>query len=246
MNNYVLHLGDCLEKMKELADGSVDMVLADPPYGTIAAKWDSVIPLDQMWHQLKRVTKRGGVIAMTCSQPFTTKLISSNMKMFKYCWIWDKKCASGFNYARFQPMRQHEDIAVFYDGKAYFNSEGEKYDKPLTYSPASKDSESSRMTRTAAKGHRYTATHRKKYSILRFDKIKRGAIHPTQKPVPLMSYLIKAYTTEGQTVLDFTMGSGSTGVACVETKRNFIGIEKDEGYFNIAKGRIVRAVEDIP
>jgi len=231
--------GDCLEKMRDIPDGSVDMVLTDPPYGTTACKWDSVIPLEPMWEHLKRVIKPNGAIVMTASQPFTTTLISSNMGMFKYCWVWDKGVPSGFNYARFQPMRKHEDIAVFYTRAPAYDSQGEKYEKPITYSMAQSESESSHMTHSR-KGEKVTATHKKKQSIIQIKKVRRG-IHPTQKPVSLMEYLIKTYTNESETVLDFTMGSGTTGVACHNTGRDFIGIEMDNDYFNIAKERIEQA-----
>ena len=228
--------GDCLEKMKDIPDKSIDMILCDLPYGTTACKWDSIIPLEPMWEQLKRVIKPNGAIVMTASQPFTTTLIASNMKMFKYCWVWDKGVPSGFNYARFQPMRKHEDILVFYAKAPTYDSQGDPYDKPVTYKMAHSESDSSHMTHSR-KGEYATATHKRKHSILRFDKVRNG-VHPTQKPVALMEYLIKTYTNEGETVLDFTMGSGTTGVACKNLNRDFIGIEFDAEYFEIAKTRI--------
>lgn len=138
--------GDCLHEMSQISDKSIDLVLTDPPYGTTACKWDSVIPIEPMWNQLKRIIKTRGVIAFTTSQPFTTKLISSNMRMFRYCWIWDKLRGSGFNYARFQPMRQHEEIVIFYQKAPFYNSLGKKLKKPVTYSMAGTSSDSSRMT----------------------------------------------------------------------------------------------------
>ncbi len=227
--------GDCLEKMKEIEDGSVDMILADPPYGTTACKWDSIIPLEPMWGQLKRVIKPNGAIVMTASQPFTTTLIASNMKMFKYCWVWDKKIPSGMSYARFQPMRQHEDVIVFCDAKTVYNRQMVKRDKPIKGGGMTKGEVSNNHK---LKALNKTYTHKNPTTIITFDKIRKGSQHPTQKPVALMEYLIKTYTNEGETVLDFTMGSGTTGVAAKNLNRNFIGIELDENYFQIAKDRI--------
>ena len=233
--------GDCLERMKEIPDGSVDMILTDPPYGTTACKWDSIIPLEPMWEQLKRVIKPNGAIVMTASQPFTSVLVSSNLKGFKYCWQWDKKIPSGMSYARFRPMQQTEDIAVFtFNGeKTIYNPQMTKRDKPIK-SGGTKKSESAPI---ANKNPNFKKTYEYKNptTLIEFDKVRRGSVHPTQKPVALMEYLIKTYTNEGETVLDFTMGSGSTGVAAKNLNRKFIGIEMDETYFNIAKDRIEKA-----
>ena len=237
----ILMLGDCLERMKEIPDGSVYMILTDPPYGTTACKWDSIIDLDLMWEQLKRIIKPNGAIVMTASQPFTSKLISSNYKMFKYCWVWEKSKATGHLNAKKRPLVKHEDIVVFYGKQCTYNPQGliEK-DKPTIskgdrgrkgkgssgecYGLAEKDS---------------IQTH-KNYplSITKHNVDMKSVYHPTQKPVALMEYLIKTYTNESETVLDFTMGSGTTGVAAKNLNRSFIGIEMDEGYFNIAKKRI--------
>ena len=227
--------------MPALTAGSVDMVLTDPPYGTTACKWDSVIPFAPMWAGIKHAAKRNAAIVMTASQPFTSALVMSNIKAFRYCWVWEKGVPSGFNYARFQPMRKHEDIAVFYDSPPPYDSQGEAYDKPIKYKmvrPGS-ESQSSRMGHTR-QGETATATHKRKQSIIHVKKVRKGQ-HPTQKPVALMEYLIKTYTKEGDTVLDFTMGSGTTGVACANTGRNFVGIELDQGYFDIATRRIAEA-----
>lgn len=230
--------GDCLVEMAKLPDQSIDLVLTDPPYGTTACKWDSIIPLEPMWIQLKRIIKLSGAIVMNSQQPFTTTLIASNIQMFKYIWIWNKKIPSGMSYARYQPMRQHEDIVVFCDGKTTYNPQKIKRDKPIK-GGGMKDSDSA-MTK-GYKALKKTYEYKNPTTILTFDKIRRGSIHPTQKPVPLMEYLIKTYTNEGETVLDFTMGSGTTGVACVNLNRNFIGIELDPEYFEIAKNRIGEA-----
>jgi len=231
--------GDCLEVMKDLPDGSVDMVLADPPYGTTAYKWDSVIPLEPMWEQLKRITKKNGAIVMTASQPFTTTLIASNMKMFKYCWVWDKKRVSNPQLAKLQPLKHHEDVAVFSNGGGttpYFPQglvDCEKIRK--------KESNLKYLKPSPRKGYTQTKTnYPKTIQIFSFN----GGLHPTQKPVALMEYLIKTYTNEGETVLDFTMGSGTTGVACKNLNRNFIGIELDSEYFEIAKKRITEEITE--
>jgi DNA modification methylase len=226
----LLH-GDCLEKMAGIPDGSVDMVLTDPPYGTTACSWDSIIPLEPMWEQLKRVTKKNGAIVMTASQPFTTTLIASNMNDFKYCWYWKKNRATGVLNAKKQPLRNVEDICVF--NVKHYNPQGlVEYNKRSRN--GKKDSE--------VYGSGQTNTYNQKWTnypkqILVFDSVQRVR-HPTQKPVALMEYLIKTYTNEGETVLDFTMGSGTTGVACLNTNRSFIGIEKNLSYFNLATDRI--------
>ena len=229
--------GDCLDRMKEIPDGSVDMILTDPPYGTTACKWDSIIPLEPMWEQLKRIIKPNGAIVMTASQPFTSVLTSSNLKMFKYSMVWKKSQSTGHLNAWRMPMRAHEDLVVFYK-------------KPPTYNPELKDKPAanirpvtSRTKKTDCYGDHNLDTHKcppdktMPNSVLQFNNAQ-GTKHPTQKPVALMEYLIKTYTNEEETVLDFTMGSGSTGVACKNLNRKFIGIELDEEYFKIAQDRI--------
>lgn len=229
--------GDCLEKMKEIPDGSVDMILTDPPYGTTACKWDSIIPLEPMWEQLNRIIKPNGAIVMTASQPFTSVLVSSNLKGFKYCWQWDKKIPSGMSYARFRPMQQTEDICVFTSKgeKTTYNAQMVLRDKIIKGGGMSKGETTNNQNLKALKK---TYTHKNPTTLIQFDKIRKGSVHPTQKPVALMEYMIKTYTNEGETVLDFTMGSGTTGVAAKNLNRNFIGIELDEEYFKIAQERI--------
>ena len=230
--------GDCLELMKDIPDGSVDMVLADPPYGTTACKWDSVIDLSLMWEQLKRIIKPNGAIVMTASQPFTSTLIVSNMKMFKDCLVWKKNVASNFLNANRSHLKRHEDICIFYskppsynkqygEGVAYINKRSGKDDSGDCYGKVGK------RTSTINEGKRNPI------SVLEFDR--ETGNHPTQKPVALMEYLIKTYTNEGETVLDFAMGSGTTGVACKNLGRSFIGMELDEGYFDVASKRINEA-----
>ena len=229
--------GDCLELMKNIPDGSIDAIITDPPYGTTACKWDSVIPFEPMWAELKRIIKPNGAIILFGNEPFTSFLITSNIKSFKYRWDWNKKIPSGMSYARFRPMQQTEDIIIF-------TSKGEpaKYypqmilrDKPIK---AGGMSDSQSAASVGYKPLKKTYNFKNPVTLIEFDKIRKGSVHPTQKPVALLEYLIKTYTQENETVLDFTMGSGTTGVACKNLNRNFIGIELDEGYFNIAKDRI--------
>ncbi len=228
-----LILGNCLEKMSEIPDGSIDMVMTDPPYGTTACKWDSIIPLEPMWAHLKRVIKPNGAIVLMASQPFTTVLIHSNMKMFKYCWVWDKITARGHLVAKKRPMAQHEDICVFYDKAPIYDPQMTRRVKPV------RGTEMKRTEIMGGKSVRYTKiyTHSYPKTILQFGMDKRVG-HPTQKPVALMEYLIKTYTQEGDIVLDFCMGSGTTGVACKNLDRRFVGIEMNEEYFDIARKRI--------
>ena len=238
-DNLWLMKGDCLERMKEIPDGSVDLILTDPPYGTTACKWDSIIPLEPMWEQLKRIIKPAGAVVMTASQPFTSVLITSNLRMFHHQWVWDKKFAANFPQAKRQPLRVHEDIVVFGNVPKYY-PQMLKRDAPIKKG-ANKGARVfggvSGLGREDYEGKVYD----EKYpcTILKFSSRdeKRG-LHPTQKPVALMEYLIKTYTNENDIVLDCFMGSGTTGVACKNLNRKFIGIEKDETYFKIAQDRI--------
>ena len=235
--------GDCLERMKEIADNSVDLVLTDPPYGTTQCKWDSIIPLEPMWVELKRIIKPNGAIVMTASQPFTTTLIASNMKMFKYCWVWEKNLKTGNLNARRMPMGGHEDVVVFCKGSPTYNPQKRMRTTEIP-------SGNKKNSKTSVYGSQREDYINRQGDMINPDTVIKnikcvhnssGKIHPTQKPVPLMEYLIKTYTNEGETVLDFTMGSGTTGVACKNLNRNFIGIELDETYFDIAKKRIEEA-----
>jgi site-specific DNA-methyltransferase (adenine-specific) len=227
-----LYHGDCLEEMKQIPDGSVDMVMTDPPYGTTACKWDTVLDLELMWDDLKRVIKPNGAIVMTASQPFTTTLIASNMKMFKYCWVWDKKAVSNPQLAKIQPLKCHEDIIVFARGKTLYNPQG-----LVDFAGKSHQGKASNLGHIKRNLTEYKQEKTGYPKSIQYFKQQRG-FHPTQKPVALMEYLIKTYTNEGETVLDFTMGSGTTGVACKNLNRDFIGIEQDDKYFEIAKKRI--------
>ena len=242
-----LRLGDCLELMKDIPDGSVDLVLTDPPYGTTACKWDSVIPFEPMWEQLNRTIKPNGAICLFGSEPFSSALRMSNIKNFKYDWIWDKQRGSNFQNARKQPMKQHENICVFYKKQPTYNPQY-WYSTPYETKERKRKNEIEGL-RGGSAANICTATvseDGKRYPLSIIKMSRDGnRIHPTQKPIALLEYLIRTYTNEGETVLDFTAGSGSTGVACVNTNRNFIGIELDEGYFNIAKKRIEEAQEQI-
>ena len=234
----IIH-GDCLIEMKTIPDKSIDMILCDLPYGITECKWDVLIPFEPLWEQYKRIIKDRGAIVLTASQPFTSVLVSSNYQMFKYEWIWDKKKPSGFQLAKVRPMIKHENIIVFCKSSPVYYPIRTPRDKIKKNSFQSK-SESSPLARHDGVERVYTDFLPK--SIIEISNAnQRGRLHPTQKPIPLLEYLIKTYTLEGETVLDNCMGSGSTGVACINTKRNFIGIEKDDKYFEIAKERIYNA-----
>lgn len=232
--SYQLIHGDCIEEMNNIPNNSVDMILCDLPYGTTACSWDIIIPFDLLWQQYKRIIKDNGAIVLTASQPFTSALVLSNIKMFKYCWVWDKKKGGNIMSLKWQPYKVHEDVVVFSDG-------------PIRYYPI-KNPQKQRIGKTYSSGE---ANGIKNYGDVRIYKDKhpksiieisnanqKGKIHPTQKPVALMEYLIKTYTNQGETVVDNCMGSGTTGVAALNTGRKFIGIEKDLKYFEIAKERI--------
>ena len=226
--------------MKGVPDGSVDMILCDLPYGTTASKWDEIIPFEPLWEQYDRVIKNNGAIVLTASQPFTTKLIMSKSDWFRYTWVWDKKKAGNIFLTKKQPMKIHEDIVVFSKKPHFYNPQMVKRDK-VKKSKNYGTGESFGGTREK-EDKVYTYTHTYPKSIIEFSNARqKGKVHPTQKPVELFEYLIKTYTNEGETVLDNCMGSGTTGVACKNLNRNFIGMELDEGYFEIAKKRIAEA-----
>jgi site-specific DNA-methyltransferase (adenine-specific) len=229
-----LRQGDCLEVMKEIPDQSIDLILCDLPYGTTACAWDSVIPFDQMWENYKRIAR--GAIVLTASQPFTTALAASNLNDFRYQFVWEKERPSNPQLAKKQPLKVHEDILVFYAKFGIYNPQG-----VIEIPEAERkqhNPEANSLGHCVRKPYVQTHTNYPK-SILKFPS-ERG-LHPTQKPVALMEYLIRTYTNEGDTVLDNCMGSGTTGVACANTGRRFIGIERDEKYFEIAKNRIEAA-----
>jgi len=238
--------GNCLELMSDIQDGSVDMILCDLPYGITACKWDSVIPFEPLWQHYKRIIKNNGAIVLFGCQPFSSSLIMSNAKMFKYQWVWDKVSKTDPMNAKNKPLRQHEDLLVFSFGTtANCSNRNMKYN-PQGLLPAYRSNNKNRNAAgymgKSRPSHKETHIyHNSNYpsSILTFSNAGRtSTVHPTQKPVPLLEYLIKTYTNEGEHVLDNCMGSGSTGIACLNTGRKFTGIELDEKYFEIAKNRI--------
>lgn len=235
--NSLVH-ADCLDAMKHIESKSIDMILCDLPYGTTACKWDVVIPFEPLWEQYDRVINDRGAIVLFSSQPFTTTLINSNIKQFKYEWIWEKHQGTNPMLCKVQPMKIHENICVFSKNSPLYNPQfgiGKKYNGYI-----SKGSIGEVYGDTKFNGHNDNDGKRYPTSILKFRGMKYdGGLHPTQKPVPLLETLIRTYSNEGDIVLDNCMGSGSTGVACVNANRNFIGIEKDNNYFEIAKNRIV-------
>jgi len=231
-----LKQGDCLDLMAQIPDGAVDMILCDLPYGTTACKWDTVIPFDALWVQYTRLIKSNGVIALFGSEPFSSLLRVSNLKMFRYDWIWDKPHGTGFLNAKTHPIKSHEVVSVFYSRTPTYN--------PIKTTGHPRKTATKRRDTTEVYGAQtgeqvYDSTERYPRSVQTFSSDKQiTSLHPTQKPVALCEYLIRTYTNEGEIVLDNTMGSGTTGVACVNTGRMFIGIEKDEKYFAIARQRI--------
>lgn len=242
-----LYLGNCLEEMNKISDHSVDMVLADPPYGTTACKRDSIIPLGLMWQQLKRVIKPNGVIAITASQPFSSALVMSNPDMFKHEWIWIKNRGSNFANTIREPMKEHEVVLIFSRGKWTYNRQMQQRAElglaRTKYTVEHNNQYREGTRRFEGRSHHKIDSLRVPASWQKFNIAsgKEKTKHPTQKPIALMEYLIKTYTNEGETVLDFTMGSGTTGVACVMLNRKFIGIEIEESYFNISIERIQAA-----
>jgi len=231
-----LMLGDCLEKMKDIPDGSVDMVLTDPPYGTTACKWDSVIALEPMWEQLKRVAKPSGAIVLFGCEPFSSALRLSNIKDYKYDWVWEKSRVTGVLNAKRQPLRNIEMVSVFYAKQCLYNPQGVVPCDKLTSTGNTGGGNSDNYGSVSVGKYKQTQTGYPRQK-LSFSSVGKTS-HPTQKPIGLMEYLVRTYTNEGEIILDFTMGSGTTGVACKNLNRSFIGIEMDEGYFNIAKERI--------
>jgi site-specific DNA-methyltransferase (adenine-specific) len=235
MKDIQLLNGDCLELMKNIEDKSIDMILCDLPYGTTDCKWDSIIPFEPLWEQYKRIIKDNGAIVLFGSEPFSTKLRYSNLKMFKYDWIWKKNNSTGFQLANKRPLKNYEIISVFYKKQTIYNPQG-----LISYGKTNKR-KSSGDNWSELSSNEYIqkfTNYPKQIQEFSYDKTR---FHSTQKPVALLEYLIKTYTNEGETVLDNCMGSGSTGVACLNTNRRFIGIELNKDYYNIAKERIEEA-----
>jgi len=260
-----LYNDDCLKVLPTLPDKSIDLILTDPPYGTTACKWDSVIAFEPMWKELKRIIKDNGCIALFGSEPFSSYLRTSNIDWFKYDWIWEKQKASNFMGVKYSPLKYHEIISIFSKNTHNYNPqkykvleledvlklnnkqmknlfENKEYDrygkvdrrKTINYPITNKEHIGNQIKRT----RNVDTGYRHPKSVLKINKEINTNLHPTQKPVALLEYLIKTYTNENDTILDFTMGSGSTGVACKNLNRQFIGIELDQNYFNIAKKRI--------
>lgn len=240
LDNVNLYFGDCLRIMDDFYDSSVNMILCDLPYGVTKNKWDSQLPLDKLWEQYIRIIKDNGAIVLFAQGMFTAKLMVSNSKMWRYNLVWHKTQPSGFLNANRMPLRGHEDICVFYKKLPKYNPQ-KSVDHERKISTASHKTHG-KVTSNYNKGYEFTtydSTERYPTSIITVAKdIQKSKIHPTQKPVKLCEYLIKTYTDEGEVVLDNCMGSGSTGVACINTNRSFIGIENDKYYFNKAKERI--------
>ncbi len=232
---------DCLEGMKLIDDKSIDMILCDLPYGTTACKWDTVIPFEPLWAQYKRVIKDNGAIVLTATNPFSSVLVSSNLRGFKHEWIWQKEKGVGFQIAKYRPMQEHEHILVFTKNgeRVNYYPIKEKRDKPTKSKGARTKSDSSPIAYLNNINKVYV--DRYPTSIKKFPR-DNDKIHPTQKPVALFEYLIKTYTNEGETVLDNCMGSGTTAIACINTNRNFIGFELDKHYCDIANERIRKAL----
>ena len=242
--SVTLWQGDCLELMKNIPDGSVDLILCDLPYGTTSCKWDNIIPFEPLWKQYKRIIKDKSAIVLFGSEPFSTKLRYSNLDMFKYDWIWIKNNPVGFVNAKLKPMNKHEIISVFSKANtSNGNKNNMKYYPQglkkceLKHKNSNKKGKDNTYWRPSMEEVHFQTLTNYPTTDLYFQKAN-NAIHPTQKPVALLEYLIRTYTNEGETVLDNCMGSGSTGIACLTTNRNFIGIELDEHYFNVAKNRI--------
>lgn len=232
-----IYNGDCLELMQQLDDHSIDMILCDLPYGTTRAKWDSIIPFDKLWEQYNRIIKENGAIVLTGTEPFSSFLRCSNLKMYKYDWVWDKIAPTGFFNAKKQPLRVTENISVFYNKQPTYNPQITHNHKRKTakrrkafhcelYNPSTEVTE-------------YDSTDRYPINLQSISSDKQKShLHPTQKPVELFKYLIRTYTNEGDLVLDNCIGSGTTAIACLEENRNYIGMEKEKKYYDIALARI--------
>ena len=247
---HTLYHGDCLDILPTLPAQSVDAIIADPPYGTTACKWDSVIPLDAMWRELRRVIKPRGAVVLFAAQPFTSALVMSNTGWFKYAWVWEKSKGANIASVNFQPLRVTEDITVFSDGASTYTKSGNAMRYFPQRTPLDKPYVRRFVTNKCYSEEHITAplrsqrpeqaeyTHAYPRNLLQFANVFEGKDHPTQKPVELLRYLVRTYTNPGETVLDFTMGSGTTGVACTMEGRHFIGVELDAGYYDIARRRI--------
>ncbi|MER0170368.1 MAG: site-specific DNA-methyltransferase [Nitrosomonas sp.] len=223
--------GDCAKELKKIPDRCVDMVMCDPPYGVTDCEWDTIVPFEPMWEELRRIVKPNGAIVLFTCQPFTTKLINSNMKMFRYCWIWKKNRATGFLSANERPLNNYEELAVFSQQRIRYRPQGVIHSIKKIKKSKTTEIYTNRKTEFYTSGTNYPKR------VLEFDCVQNN-VHPCQKPVELLEYLIRTYTEENDVVLDFCMGSGSTGVASLNLNRQFIGIELNTEYFEIARNRI--------
>ena len=241
-NEIELIKGDCLEVMKDIPDKSIDMILCDLPYGTTACKWDSVIPFEPLWEQYNRIIKDNGAIVLFGSEPLSSALRMSNIKKYKYDLKWQKDQGSDFMLAKKKPLKDYEDIMVFYKKQPTYNPQMREGFKKWTKKDTGNNIIGHLEKQEKSQIKQSVGDKRYPISILKFNRIRNG-LHPTQKPVDLLEWLIKTYTNEGEIVLDNCMGSGSTGIACINTNRKFIGIEKDDKYFDIAYNRINEYIE---
>lgn len=236
--NIEIYNNDCLNAMQWIDDKSIDLILCDLPYGTTNCKWDSIIPFEPLWNEYKRIIKPNGAIVLFSSQPFTSALISTNYKWFKYEWIWIKNCATKFVHAHSQPMKKQENICVFYNQKPTYNPQGLIRVNKIV-KPSKSENKPDRFIKQENKKEYIKEFTNYPTDVLYFDiDNNKNRLHPTQKPVELLEYLIKTYSNENDVVLDNCLGSGSTGVAAINTNRKFIGIEKDEHYFNVSLERL--------
>lgn len=250
--NITLYHGDCLEKMNYIPDKSIDLILCDLPYGTSACKWDSIIPFDKLWNQYKRIITDSGVIALFGSEPFSSICRTSNLEMYKYDWKWEKPNGANFLNFKYQPAKVHEDIMIFAKMASSYSKNGNmnyfpqmEIGKPYKQGNGKQKLKKGGATVRSPIIQVITENHGTRYprSIIRFP-LDKEKLHPTQKPVALLEYLIKTYTKENDTVLDNCMGSGSTGIACLNTNRNFIGMELQEEYSNLATARILDYISE--
>jgi len=244
MENQVV-LGDCLEVMKDIPDGSIDMILCDLPYGTTKCKWDTIIPFEPLWEEYRRVTKKNGAIVLTAAQPFTSVLINSNLKDFRYNWVWEKSKATGYLNAKKMPMKAHEDVCVFYRKMPTYNPQmwqSTPYNKGSAHRPTQVYGKQKEILVKNDSGLRYPRT----VQYFKTAESEGKVHHPTQKPISLFEYLIRTYTDEGQIVLDSCAGAGTTALAALNSQRNYICIEKEEAYYNVIRERIEQAESTSP
>ena len=235
-------LGDCLELMKEIPNGSIDMICCDLPYGTTACKWDTIIPFDKLWEQYERIIKTNGAIVLTASQPFTSALVMSNPKLFRYCWVWDKKLSTNVLHCNQMPLKRHEDICLFYKKLPTYNPI-KRIGKPRLKGKVSRSETNAKVNHKEGQ-EQYLSNEYYPTTILEVSNaIMNGRLHETQKPIALFEYLIKTYTNEGDLVLDNCAGSFTTAISCLNTNRNYICMEKEKHYFDIGAERIKKWYE---